>query len=210
MDSRDEVAGTPLAVAIGRLVSEHRRRIGLTRERLAQAGNVYGVTWGRTSIENIEKGRFSPTIQTLYVLSRALSDQATRRHRVELLDLLPTEGRIEIADGFSIPAVRLRSFLGGEEGGESVGDFLDEFERSLSGPIIPPSLSEKRAAKKLGVPVERLRDAAYELWSESLDAVVSQEAGPSASPQARGHATRVMVEELRSYIEGKGLGLRDG
>lgn len=200
--------GTESAVllpeAIGSYVAAYRKEHRITRDHLAQAGNALGAKWGRTSIENIEHGRFSPTIQTLYVLCRALSSLTTGGS-VGLLDLVPSEGTVELFEGFAVPASRLREFLGDYDTPKLIGDSFNEFVRSLSGPPPVASLAETRVAKKLGIAVSTLREIAFELWGDPLELVVSQSVGSDASPQARGHETRRRTDELRSYLE-----IRDG
>jgi DNA-binding XRE family transcriptional regulator len=198
MPTRDE---TPtVASAIGSIVRRIRNEHRISRDTLARAGSHFGVTWGRTTIENIEAGRFSPTIPTLYVLCQTLSSLAKRN--VALLDLFPPEGLVEIGDDFAIPVQRLRRFLGDEEAVQFIGDGLDELLRTLNGPPPPPSLTEERAAKKLGVDVRTLQRLARDVFTgDSLEDVVRQSTPPDASPQARGHETRHYVQEIANHIE---------
>lgn len=188
----------PIGVAIGDAVRRARGEHRVTRDALARAGAEFGASWGRTTIENIETGKFAPTISTLYLLCRALSAQ-TRRHYA-LLDLLPADGQLEVSDGFAVSAARLRRFLGDHSTPEMVGESFDEFVRGLASPPLPPTLAETRAAKRLSIEPADLQRRAYELWGEPLDAVVAHSAGADASPQARGHETRRRVEELRASL----------
>ncbi len=121
---------------------------------------------------------------------------------MRLLDLIPAEGAIELAEGFSVEAWVLRKFLGDDTptGTGLIGDRFDELLRELKGPPKSPTLSEKRAAKRLGVAIQEFREAAYELWGESLDEMVSREVGAEGSAQARGHATRRYVGELSEFL----------
>lgn len=189
----------PLTVAgaVGLRVAEIRKLNRITRDALARAGSLYGVTWGRTSIENIEAGRFAPTLPTLYVLCTAIS-QLIPHGRIGILDLLPENGSLEIADGYAIGVNRLRRFLGDPQALVSVGDGLDEMLRAHTGPPPRPTLAEERAAARLSIDVSELRDLAFDLWvGESLDDIVTHSLEPNASPQARGHETRRRIEELR-------------
>ncbi|MDN6458176.1 MAG: helix-turn-helix domain-containing protein [Bifidobacterium crudilactis] len=59
------------------------------------------------------------------------------------------------------------------------------------------SLAEARAAKKLGISVAALREAAIDLWARPLEEESSRRAGPGSSPQARGRITRTLIDEIR-------------
>lgn len=63
------------------------------------------------------------------------------------------------------------------------------------------SLAEERAAKKLGISIAKLRQAALKLWTRPLDEESSRRAGPGSTPQARGRVTRLLVDEIRESIE---------
>ncbi|KGJ78556.1 hypothetical protein GY21_06965 [Cryobacterium roopkundense] len=62
------------------------------------------------------------------------------------------------------------------------------------------SLAEERAAAKLGVSTARLRRLALDLWAHSLEEESSRRAGSGSTPQARGRVTRVLVEEVRGFM----------
>lgn len=63
------------------------------------------------------------------------------------------------------------------------------------------SLAEERAAKKLGITVDWMRQLALNRWGRTLEAEAAKRAGENSSPQARGRVTRVLVDELRASIE---------
>lgn len=63
------------------------------------------------------------------------------------------------------------------------------------------SLAEVRAAKKLGISVAALREAAIDLWARPLEEESSRRAGPGSSPQARGRITRTLIDEIRRSEE---------
>lgn len=199
MITEDE--GRSVAVLVGEFVARYRKTHRITRDNLARAGAAFGMTWGRTSIENIEAGRFAPTIATLYALQAALSSQVPGASPICLPDMLATDGLIQIADGYAITAPRLHAFLGDGEVVEMIGDWAEDAFRSLvAAPAPPPTLAEQRAAKKLGIGVDDLRDMAWFLWGEPLDQLIDQEVGRDATPQARGHANRAMVAELKERM----------
>ncbi|MDQ1217978.1 hypothetical protein [Microbacterium arborescens] len=206
----DDHAETPptVAAAVGAFVRDYRARYHIARDLLAQSGSALGMTWGITSIENIEAGKFAPTLPTLFALCSALSAASWRtdeRDRLTLPDLFEHVDRVTIGADYSVTKDRLLSFLGVDVP-LAVGDWSDEYFRMLESATKRrnPTLAEKRAAKKLGIEPEQLRDAAYDLWSESLEEVVTGSVMPNATPQARGHETRARIEELRQYLKSRG------
>jgi len=64
-----------------------------------------------------------------------------------------------------------------------------------------PTLSEERAAKRLGVDARTVREWAHATWGRSLDEEASARA-KSPTPQARGHATRQLVIEIERQLDG--------
>lgn len=63
------------------------------------------------------------------------------------------------------------------------------------------SLAEERAAKRLGIPVNRMQQLALNLWGRALESEAAERAGVGSTPQARGRVTRVLVDEIRASIE---------
>ncbi|TFC62402.1 hypothetical protein E3O62_03795 [Cryobacterium sp. TMT2-15-1] len=63
------------------------------------------------------------------------------------------------------------------------------------------SLAEERAAKKLGISIAQLRQLALDLWARSREEESSRRAGTDSTPQTRGRATRVLVDEIRGSME---------
>lgn len=91
-----------------------------------------------------------------------------------------------------------------------MSDALDELvEQSQQPPepeddeeiIVPPSLAEARAAKKLDISTAELQQFAHRLWGQSMEAESMERAGRDSTPQARGRVTRVLVEELKEAVQ---------
>jgi hypothetical protein len=72
-------------------------------------------------------------------------------------------------------------------------------------------VADTKAAQRLRVTPEAIREGAYRLWGKSLteerDERVKAKASPDATPRTlqaiRGHITRVMIEELRPALKAK-------
>lgn len=69
-----------------------------------------------------------------------------------------------------------------------------------------PSLTEMRAAERLSISVNRLRELTYEAWGMSLDSYIREDAGPNANAQARGHANRRAVAALEAILARASVG----
>ncbi|WP_231939032.1 hypothetical protein [Brevibacterium sandarakinum] len=67
--------------------------------------------------------------------------------------------------------------------------------------VLPPSQAEQRAAKKLEMDPDDLKQMAEELWGRTLEGESARRVGPDSTPQARGRVTRVLVEEIRAALE---------
>lgn len=204
--SDDSTAVPPtIAAAIGRFVRSYRTKHNIRRDALARAGSALGMTWGTTSIENIEAGRFAPTLPTLFALCTALSSSAdprNSRQQIRLPDLFEGTERLTLTEGFEISTERFLHFIGSADAAPALGEFVDEWARlAADREPVAATLAERRAAKKLGVEVEALREAAYAVWGEPLERVVSASVGSEASAQARGHETRARVAQLREHLE---------
>ncbi|WP_336647573.1 helix-turn-helix domain-containing protein [Microbacterium sp. MMO-10] len=86
-----------------------------------------------------------------------------------------------------------------------IGDSLPQNADVLAAAMAErPTLTETRAAERLAISVERLRELSYETWGQSLDAYIRENVGPSANAQARGHANRRAVGELKLALANVG------
>ncbi|WZH38751.1 MAG: hypothetical protein PIR02_08770 [Microbacterium enclense] len=203
----DETLPAPptVAVAIGQFVRRYRAEHNVRRDALARAGTALGMTWGTTSIENIEAGRFAPTLPTLFALCTALSSSSgalSGAGQIKLPDLFDGTERLTLSDGFTVSTERFLHFIGSDEAAPALGEFIDEWARlAADRDPVTPTLAERRAAKRLGVKVDVLRQVSFAIWGESLESVVSASVGSDASAQARGHETRVRVAQLRDHLE---------
>lgn len=205
--TEDPAAAPPtIAEVVGGFVKGYRSKFHISRDALAQAGSALGMTWGTTSIENIESGRFAPTLPTLFALASALGALSWQEDRLLLSDLFGDADRVTIGPGFAVSTERLRNFLGAPDSIVALSDVLEESSRMLTAEMKRTTpLAERRAAKRLGVDLEVLQDAAWKLWSDTLEGIIVKSVGRDASPQARGHETRARVAELGAYIREQGL-----
>lgn len=194
----------PIGAVVGDYVRDFRRRHRISKDELATQGAIYGMNWGRTSIDNIERAKSALTIPTLFALCNALSDLAPResREHATISAIFGDDEQVVLSGEFAVSGATLKGFLQDDEKYPLlVGDTLRDAIRDLIKPA-NFTLAERRAARTLGITPDELRAAAVEIWDGYLlDHVVTQTVGPDASPQTRGHATRRLIADLRQHIE---------
>lgn len=220
-----------LTESIGRYVAQVRNEHGLTLDNLATVSRKWGMTWTTTSIRNFENGKFALTLQNLTGLALVMGKVTGKPHRlVDLLgdtgDVGESFPQLASADKLGYLS---REWLEGVLTGAVVevgvsdyvrgGDFAaDALTRAVTAmqavakllptdmsfediPAATPTLAEKRAAARLGERDDIVAVWARHLWGRSLDDEASARAGEGVSAQARGYATRALVNELRQRME---------
>lgn len=184
--------------AVGTFLAETRRELALTLDQVAGAARAHGAAWSASSVRNIERGQASLNLQTLIVLALALGD--LRGAPLRLKDLLGEATDISLGGGVQIERGDIDAALSGEfvrrrnEAPRLAGG-------AEGGPVLA-SLAETRAAEKLGIDVAQLREIAFELWGQTLEAEVRERAGGDSTPQARGRVSRKLLPRIvEQYTE---------
>lgn len=67
--------------------------------------------------------------------------------------------------------------------------------------VLPPSLAERRAARRLGIEATQLQRLADRLWGRSIEEESARRAGEGSTSQARGRVTRLLVAELQQTLK---------
>lgn len=184
-------------------------------EELAQHMRPWGLSWGSAKIFEIEDGRVSPTVTTIYLLSLALTG---------LLDYPVPPDRLLYGDGMvstpggDIELAMLRTVLSAvppPRYPEPIVTAEDHWSpklvagwpkrlRKLPKQLIVETRVamtgvDLRIAKDLGVDPLRAAAEMASLWEgKPLSAKRNEEAG--ASPQSKGRATLRLKEQLREAI----------
>lgn len=213
----------PIQVAVGAFVAEVRREHGATLDQVARFGRLYGATWSASSIANVERGQASMTLTTMLQLALALGDVAGRpfalsdllgdadvlalgRHELNrswfdrMLAGEPLSVSPDDDPAFAVPTESRASEKSIDQG-RLVEALLDASREPAERPSRDGSLAETRAAGRLGIAVDELQALAQRLWGDSLEAESARRAGPASTPQARGRATRLLVDELRRELD---------
>lgn len=185
----------PLDLAIGGRVREIREAAGASREELARAAQRVGRNWGADRIAHMEAARASTsTIPTLVGLSAALAEVSGGP--VTVRDLLPANGVIELADGWTIAAAALRAALSGQ----SV--VVPPRIGTVTDPRLEPGWGavDDRLVADLGTAPEVVRVATRELYGRSATQERDARAGDGATPQKRGRVTRGILTEVVKQV----------
>lgn len=173
-------------------------------------------------ISELEGGRVSPTLPTLFVLADALRE--VTGHPVSLAELVKADGFIRVNDDLVVRAekvaeavssspveLKLRDVLGAVEEAQDVlrqsaaalrelPDYPDVTMGVVRDISHKSGETEERVAKSLGFPLLQLSFESARLWGDSFSAERDQRAGPDANAQKRGRVSRELKAELRASI----------
>jgi hypothetical protein len=105
-----EEAPPTVAEVLGRTARELRgdRKV----ELVSRAARLAGLNWGTGRIADLEAGRVSPTLPTLFALCWAFGDLLDRP--VSLADLFAGDGPVTLTPGVTISLAHLRAALTGQ------------------------------------------------------------------------------------------------
>ena len=116
-----EQAAPTVAEVLGR--TARGLRGDLKVELVARAAKSAGLNWGTGRIADLEAGRVSPTLPTLFALCWAFSDLLD--HPVALAELFAGDGRVTLTPGATVELADLRAALGGQPiGSEPLGPIM--------------------------------------------------------------------------------------
>ncbi len=214
---------TPLAEIIGANARRIRLESEVTLDRISLLARSYGLKWSTARVVEMEKGKLPVTASLLVILAHVLG--AARNYPVSLPELLEHDGEVLLNEQTLVASnVLLDAFAGGPvvipttqeqiEGGKTA--MLEWLSKTA--PLMPEGMSlgdpkvmklldameegltEKRAAKELGVPTIVLNAHSMHLWGKSLSAERDEVSDEHDSPQARGYKTRMLLVKLRESI----------
>lgn len=186
-----------IAEAIGDYLATFRHDHQVSRDAVAQRARKYGAVMTASTVQSIEEGEHAASIANLMVLTAALAELAERPLR--LADLLAHAEHVTISErGVSVPGDVLREVLSGAP--VELDEIGDEDCLEPTANYRVGSLCETRAAKRLGVTTQELRTAACQLWGRGLEEEILDRVSHGATPQQRGHVTRMLVEQLAQRL----------
>jgi transcriptional regulator with XRE-family HTH domain len=213
------------APTVAEVVARNVRRLRGTHtaDELARKARGRGLNWGTGRISELEAGKVSPTLPTLFALAEALGSIAGTP--VSLADLVRADGFIKINDKLvvkakkvvaSVSSVPVELTVGDLEGGKDrLADVLRGAMAEMN--ALPDYLldmpgdaddlayrnsgeTEERIAKSLGIGILRMRLESTHLWGDAFSAERDRRAGPDANAQKRGRVSRELKAELKASI----------
>lgn len=183
-------------------------------DSVATSARLFGLRWDTARISALERGKVSPTVPTLYVLANALT-QVTGSE-VSLIDLIQTNGFVELNDHLAVRGSALTSALsGGSAKLDDADRYLDPREIAEAIRTKKPSdriqfvnalraspEADQRLARSLGIPLAKLHSTAQELWGgRSFSEERDHRAGPDANAQKRGRISRELKAEIQERLD---------
>ncbi len=207
---------------IGQLIKQLRRSYRLRQSDIAEMANHGGLDWTQSTVAILEAGKRQITFMEAIVIAAVITATTDRHHSV--IDLLPADGWLDMpADGAHGNVKHLRQAALGEAIDGPLTDARygfqvavrfgrkrfdakwpeltnDEFETAEQDAA---EEAEQKAARKLDVHAYDIAIGARRLWGKSLteereSVLATRESRPS--PQARGHITRLLIDELTPSV----------
>lgn len=192
-----------------------RLRASTTMAAVSDAARQYGARWNSGSIAKIEAASTRLTVETLLLLSLALTDATSSE--VTISDLLDAAGELlDITPTSRCTDAQLLDFLSGRAPSVRRHFTVPDHTPDLNETPLPPSLLAEgwplgRPAK-VTEPEQRLAasmslsDLAFDAWSQHLwHSTFTEErdrrAGRAANAQRKGRVTRSMKNELLDAIQ---------
>jgi transcriptional regulator with XRE-family HTH domain len=206
------VSVTPIGQIVGDNVRRMRTDAGYTGDALSKALREFG-PWPTSRVSELELGRVSPTVATLFTVAHGLSNLLGRT--VLVADLLRHDGHTEVGQ-VQLPASAVADAFAGKPADLPADDATAaDRDRALlaqySGPSLPADTiravlhesgePESRLARGLGVSEVDLAGYSAQMWGHTFSAERDKLAGADANAQKRGQVSRKLKAELKTQIE---------
>lgn len=183
-----------------------REQAGVTLDQLATRARERGLKWSTARVIEFEKGKLRLTLPMLLAVAQSMAELTGEE--ISLADLVPPGSTwIRLTPEWVTERERLWTVLGfdpvqlGSVVDVSAVDPSSRVQVSLPVDALTATLAEQRAAKRIGARPRQVAMWAHLLWGKHLDAVVAERLPEDASPQARGHLTRSLVEQITREIK---------
>jgi transcriptional regulator with XRE-family HTH domain len=160
-------------------------------ELVAYAAKSAGLNWGSGRVADLEGGRVSPTVPTLFALCQAFGALLDRP--VSLAELFAGDGPVRLtgthaqfADHGIEPPEILTARLGTQP-------LLQKVKQSMLE-------ADHRMARSLGLDSDEAAIKMATLWGQSFTAERDRRAAAGANPQKRGRISRELKTELKGAL----------
>jgi hypothetical protein len=193
-----------------------RLRGAHTADELAREAAAWGLKGGTARIAELEGGRVSPTLSTVYMLTLALADLLNEP--VAPTDLFEGTGKVAMAGIGEVGLQMVRSTLSSEPpkrprpDTSAVNAWIENMQATwpdrlmdmAAGKIRKTSAAMREADVRIGksLGLDRYRTAAEMAyrWGKPLSVVRDEHFGSDASPQQRGRISRELKAELEKQV----------
>ena len=201
-----------------------RKRYGLTLDNICAAAHKYGATWTPGFLNGMKRNRSAASLPNLLVLCKCLSDLTGEQ--ILLPDLFDGKDPVELDNGAKIGQSDIRKALNGrpyhivavsviDAAATAIISEIPNMLKQLSDIIVTatqaaygsrfashaPTLSESRAAKRLGLSTAATAGLCLLEYGDFLDDVTDRLAGENATPQLRGRHTREVLKQLDLILD---------
>lgn len=215
-----------LAETIGR--NARRIRGDYRTDEVAKVARNNGLRWNPGRVSDLEHGRISPTVPTLFVLAQTLGD--VTGERVSIADLVRCDDWVRMNSDLVVSGASVVAAVSGEPVNLMTGDVqggVEEIQEILRRGVIAltlddrlpaaahklsadqigrvrsaSSLAEERAAKALGLAPLSLAALSLHLWGHTLSEERDSRVGDDANAQYKGRVTRELRAELKKALDG--------
>jgi len=206
------VSVSPIGQIVGENVRRMRTDAGYTGDALSKALREFG-PWPTSRVSELELGRASPTVATLFAVAHGLSNLLGRT--VLVADLLRHDGYTEIGR-IQLAASAVADAFEGKPADLPADDTVDADRDSAlltnySGPPLPTETiravlhqsgePESRLARGLGFSAVDLAGYSAQMWGHTFSAQRDKLAGSDANAQRRGQVSRKLKAELQAEID---------
>jgi hypothetical protein len=188
--------------SIAQLAGANVRRLRLKADAnlddVVSFARAHGLPWSTGMVGNIEHGRAAATLETLFVVTAALSQLLGRP--VYLAELFDGAGPVAVSDEATVDASALQAALSGAAAITPL--MLSSKWRTKIRPLGERGFreSDERMCKRLGLSREQGIEAMGKLWGHSFSTERDRQAEPGANPQRRGQISRQLKAELQRMI----------
>jgi transcriptional regulator with XRE-family HTH domain len=187
-----------LVVSVGHVIGRNARNLrldaGITLDAVAQASRRYGLNWTTGRVIEIEKGKYTPTLSTLFTLTHILGALSGRPLTVRAL--LGGGDDIAVTDTVTLSAAAVGSYFEGEPVVFPEPPVDDDAPPHL---VARTNLTDRWAAKALDIDIPTLTGLSLALWNGTFSEERDRRAGPGATKQRKGQFTRELIREITRY-----------
>ncbi|MGW0455263.1 hypothetical protein [Gordonia sputi] len=204
----DELTAVTVSKVVGANTADLRG--DHTAEELARVARDFGLKWNSGRISDLEHGRMSPTIPTLFALAKALT--ALTERQISIADLLRTKQKwiainetLTVRSEVVVDALTDGRPLSGHDRRQDPRDVAEAIRieargegdsMRISEAVGSVSEAEARIARSLSMSKAAFVQASFEAWGTTFAKERDRRSGPAASPQKRGRISRNMKAEL--------------